>query len=183
MDGTEARRLTALSDADEAESSPYFSPDGRWIYYVFWQEGVGSIRKIPNSGGESIAVSQTDKNIYEPVASPDGKFLAHAVYNDEAVSPWQIGVMSLENPSEKERFFNFPAYRLRPCWTLDSKSLISIDNDTPGNLWQTNLESGERRQITNFTAEIPSRFDVSTDGRFFVFSRGNYFTDAVLIAR
>jgi Tol biopolymer transport system component len=90
--------------------------------------------------------------------------------------------MSLENPSGKERFFNFPAFRLRPRWTLDSQSLVSI-NFGGGNLWETNLESGERRQITNFITENLYRFDVSPDGRFYVFSRGNYFTDAVLIER
>lgn len=186
-DGTDARRLTTLSDGKESgESSPYFSPDGRWIYYVFWQNGKGSIRKISIDGGESVAVSQTDKTVYEPVPSPDGKFLAHAVYNDEAVatSPWQVAVMSNENPSEKERFFNFSAFRLRVRWLLDSNSVVSIDDQAGrNNLWQTNLTSGERQPITNFKTDKISRFDVSPDRRFYALTRGNYFYDAVLIER
>ena len=184
-DGSEMRQLTAPSDDKEnSEASPYFSPDGRWIYYVFYQAGKGSIRKISVNDGESIAVSRTDKNVYEPVASPDGKLLAHAVYNNEAASPWQVAVMSLENPSEKERFFNFPAERLRVRWSSDSQSVVSVDDQLGSyNLQQTNLISGERKQITNFTADKLYRFDVSPDGRFYVFSRGNYFYDAVLIER
>lgn len=184
-DGTAARQLTAPDENKEnSEESPYFSPDGKWIYYVFYQAGKGSIRKIPIEGGESVAISQTDKNVFEPVASPDGKFLAHAVYNDEAKSPWQVAVMSLENPSEKERFFNFPAERLRVRWTSDSNSVVSIDDQLGSiNLWQTNLTSGERKQMTNFTTDKIYRFDVSPDGHFTVVSRGIYFYDAVLIER
>ncbi|MEJ7849277.1 MAG: winged helix-turn-helix domain-containing protein [Pyrinomonadaceae bacterium] len=185
LDGTDARRLTDLSDdREQVENSPYFSADGQWIYYVFLQHGKGSIRKIPSLGGESIATSQTIKGVSEPVLSPNGKLLAHGVYNDEAKSPLQVAVMSLENLSAKEKFFAFPAFRQRVRWTSDSESVVSIDFQTDVyNLWETNLASGERRQITNFTADEIYRFDVSTDGRFYVFSRGNYFHDAVLIER
>gem|GEM_PF-3350745 len=184
-DGTAARQLTAPDDNKEnSEDAPYFSPDGKWIYYVFYQAGKGSIRKISIEGGESVAVSRMNKNVYEPVASPDGKLLAHAVYNDEAASPWQIAVMSLENPSEKERFFNLPAFRQRVRWTIDSQWVVSVDDQLGGyNLRQTNLTSGEQRQITSFTTDRIYRFDVSPDERFYVFSRGNYFYDAILIER
>lgn len=183
VDGSNERRLTSDSvEKENSEESPYFSPDGKWIYYVFYRAGKGSIRKISIGGGESFPVSRTDKNVFEPVPSPDGKFLAHAIYNDESETPWEIGVMSLENPSAKERYYNFPAFRLRPRWTLDSKSLFSIDDASEGhNLWQTNLETGERRQITNFPAERIPRFDISPDGRFLVLSRGKQDRDAILI--
>jgi Tol biopolymer transport system component len=184
IDGSEARQLTAPDDNKEnSENSPYFSPDGKWIYYVLYQSGKGSIRKIPISGGDSADVSRTDKNVFEPVVSPDGKFLAHAVYNDESATPWQIGVKSLENPSEKEKFFDFNAFRQRVRWTSDARSLVWIDTQLGYNLWQTDPSSGERRQITNFANERIYRFDVSADQRFFALSFGNYYYDAVLIER
>ncbi len=57
------------------------------------------------------------------------------------------------------------------------------DRQDGGNLWQTNLASGERQPITNFTAERIFRFDLSPDRRFSVLARGDYFYDAVLIER
>ena len=186
LDGTEVRQLTGLSGENtETESSPSFSSDGKWIYYVSWDQGKGSIRKISMQGGEPVAVSRTDKNVYEPVPSPDGKFLAHAVYNDEAAgSPWQVAVTSLDDGNAPERYFNFSAFRLRVRWTLDSNSVVSIDDQSGRiNLWQTNLKSGERQPITNFTTEKIYRFDVSPDQRFYALARGNYFYDAVLIER
>lgn len=186
LDGTEVRQLTVPSGENtETESSPSFSSDGQWIYYVSWNQGKGSIRKISIHGGESVAVSGTYKNVYEPVPSPDGKFLAHAVFNDEAAaSPWQVAVTSLDDGNAPERYFNFSAFRLRVRWTLDSNLVLSIDDQSGRiNLWQTNLTSGERQPVTNFTTEKIYRFDVSPDRRFYVLSRGNYFTDAVLIDR
>ncbi len=184
-DGTGARQLTAPSkDMEITEDAPYFSSDGRWIYYVFQHSGKGSIRKISIDGGESVAVSQTDKSVFEPVPSPDGKFLAHAVYNDEAASPWQVAVQSLDDPTAPERFFDIPALRQRVRWSLDSQSIVLIDDQLGAiNLWQTNLATGERKQITDFKTEKIYRFDVSPDRRFYALARGNYFYDAVLIER
>ncbi|MBA3352449.1 MAG: PD40 domain-containing protein [Blastocatellia bacterium] len=184
-DGTSASQLTRTSDIQEdTENAPYFSPDGKWVYYVFYQAGKGSIRKISIDGGESIAVTQTDKNVFEPVPSPDGKFIAHAVYNNDAKIPWQIGVHSLVDAESPDRFFNLPSYRLRVRWSLDSSSVIGVDDRSfIHNLVKTNLTSGAQQQITHFTSEKIHRFDVSPDRRFYALARGNYFYDTVLIER
>ena len=185
LDGTEARQLTPPSDNKENEElNPYFSPDGKWIYYTFSQIGKGSIWKISIDSGKSVAVSRTSKSVWGPAVSPDGRFLAHAVYNDEAKSPWQVAVMTLEDPSGKERFFNFPAFRQRVRWTSDSQSLVAIDDSFDGgNLWSNNVTTDERKQITNFSADNPFHFDISRDERYYVVSRGNGFRDVVLIER
>ncbi|MEO6334663.1 MAG: hypothetical protein ABIO91_06720, partial [Pyrinomonadaceae bacterium] len=184
-DGTSASQLTQTSNIPEdTENAPYFSHDGKWVYYVFYQAGKGSIRKISIDGGESIAVTRTDKNVFEPVPSPDGKFLAHAVYNSDAKIPWQIGVHSLVDAESPDRFFNLASYRLRVRWSLDSSAVIGVDDRTLiHNLVKTNITSGEQQQITHFTSEKIHRFDVSPDRRFYALARGNYFYDAVLIER
>ncbi len=185
IDGSGGRQLTPASDRQEdTENSPYLSQDGEWIYYVFYQAGKGSIRKIPIEGGESIGVTQTDKNVFEPVPSPDGNFLAHAVYNNDSKIPWQIGVHSLVDEESPDRFFNLPSYRLRVRWSLDSSSVIGVDDRTyVHNLVKTNLTSGEQQQLTHFTSDKIHRFDVSPDRRYYALARGNYFYDAVLIER
>lgn len=185
-DGTAARRLTnSPEEMETTEDAPYFSADGKWIFYVFYQAGKGALRKIPVDGsGESAAVSETDKNVFEPVPSPDGKLLAHAVYNENAAAPWQIAVKSLEDKTAPEKFFDFPAFRLRVRWMADSKKVVAVDDKNGGyNLWETNLTNGERKPVTDFKGEKVYRFDVSPDRRFYVLSRGNYFYDAILIQR
>ena len=53
-DGSDARILSDSADKKEvSDDMPYFSADGQWIYYVFYEDGKGSIRKISVNGGES----------------------------------------------------------------------------------------------------------------------------------
>ncbi|WP_458309119.1 amidohydrolase family protein [Croceiramulus getboli] len=65
------QRLTTHTDF---EFEPAFSPDGKQIVYVTWNdEELGSIRKIPISGGASTLLT-SEKGIYRtPAYSGDGK--------------------------------------------------------------------------------------------------------------
>jgi TolB protein len=182
-DGSEPRQLTPISDDKQiGEFGPRFSPDGKWIYYALFRSSQSSVYKISIEGGEPIQVLRADKGTYEPSVSPNGKWLAFAVQDDKAKQPWFVGAVSLENGEEKS--FDFPAFRFRTRWMPDSESVVWIEQSFNGaNLWQTNLKTGARRQVTNFKAERIYHFDVSPDGRFFVVSRGNEFNDAVLIER
>lgn len=182
-DGSEARQLTPLSDDIRYEEhSPNFSPDGKWIYYTFYYDGHGSIRKIPLEGGDPVTISTSNKEEWAPEISADGKLLAFSVYDSNEKQSWRTGVRNFAN--NKETFLDFPGFRHHKRWSPDARFLISIEYSFyGGNLWQTNIESSERRQITNFTTAQIDNFAVSPDGRFFALARGNGFLDAVLIER
>jgi Tol biopolymer transport system component len=182
-DGTEAHQVTAVSDEKElSENSPYFSEDGRWIYYVEQRPGQSAIRKISVDGGESQVVMSGDGGVDKPVPSPDGKLLAHAAYTSGATSPWQVAVDSLDGETTSKTFSDFPAFRSRVRWMLDSSSVVSVDDRTGGyNLWLTNLTNGSRQPVTNFKTDKIYRFDISPDRRSYVLARGDYFYDAVRI--
>lgn len=69
-DGT-PRRLT---DADDVEAWPAFSPDGRSVAYVSWDdEARGRVRVAPLSGGEGRAVFDRPGHYIDPSYSPDGR--------------------------------------------------------------------------------------------------------------
>jgi Tol biopolymer transport system component len=182
-DGSDPRQLTAPSeDKQIQEFAPHFSPDGGWIFYSAFRGTSSSIYKISADGGEPAELFKPDQDTWMPAVSPDGNILAFTLHDPQAKQPWQIGVRSLADG--KEKFFYTPAFRHISRWLPDSRSLVSIEQSfNGGNLWKTNIETGEREQITNFTAERLYHFDVSRDGRFFVVSRGNGFIDAVLIER
>jgi Tol biopolymer transport system component len=71
----EARRLT---DHDVGEFHPVWSPDGRWIAYVTWDDADGGhIMKVPATGGEPVRLSATPALYYNPTWSPDaGRIVA-----------------------------------------------------------------------------------------------------------
>ncbi len=65
------KRLTGSTDL---EFEPSFSPDGKELVYVSWNdENLGAIQKIPSSGGKSVQLTK-EKGIYRtPAFSPSGQ--------------------------------------------------------------------------------------------------------------
>jgi imidazolonepropionase-like amidohydrolase/Tol biopolymer transport system component len=67
-----------LTNGTDFESEPAFSPDGKTIAFVTWNDQEkGAIYKVPTAGGKSTKLT-TDKGIYRtPSFSPNGKSIAY----------------------------------------------------------------------------------------------------------
>ncbi|MEM1230012.1 MAG: amidohydrolase family protein [Pseudomonadota bacterium] len=58
------------------ELFPTLSPDGRWVYFVTWDDReFGSIRRVASRGGRSTVLSQTPGHYRELSVSPNGETL------------------------------------------------------------------------------------------------------------
>lgn len=56
---------------------PKYSPDGKWIAYVTWQDSIGgSMWKVPVNGGKPQRISKLPDQYQLPTWSPDGKYIA-----------------------------------------------------------------------------------------------------------
>ncbi len=68
-----------LTNGTDPESEPAFSPDGRTIVYVTWNDtAMGSICKLALVAGAKPQKLNTSKGIYRtPAFSPDGKMIAY----------------------------------------------------------------------------------------------------------
>ena len=74
-DGTPQR----LTDADEREYMPSFSPDGRSIAYATWTDtAYGHVKVIPASGGTTRTLSVHPGRYASPTWSNDGMKIAFA---------------------------------------------------------------------------------------------------------
>jgi len=70
----------ALVNSNRAETSPVFSPDGKWLAYLadadpkdFWY-GVNHVAIVPVGGGSPKALTDTlDRNVSSPKFSADGR--------------------------------------------------------------------------------------------------------------
>jgi len=61
-----------LTSGDSTEFQPAWSPDGRWIAYVSWNNEGGQLWKISASGGQPQQLSKSLAVYSNPVWSPDG---------------------------------------------------------------------------------------------------------------
>ncbi len=72
--GTNIRQFT---HGDAGESSPVFSPDGKWIAFVSSRGGASNnIFVISTTGGEASQLTHISTGAANPLWSPDGKFIA-----------------------------------------------------------------------------------------------------------
>ncbi len=162
---------------------PSFSPDGDRIAFTW----TG-----PNQDNQDIYVQQigvgaplrltTDPaNDYNPVWSPDGRWIAflrrspeHPDGSEVRLAPPPGGVeRKISEISVPQSYFLIPPYL---AWCPDSSCLIltdSLGQGQPEALFVLSLDTGEKRQLTR--PQAPALGDanpaISPDGRWLVFRR------------
>ncbi|HXQ27473.1 MAG TPA: S9 family peptidase [Candidatus Acidoferrales bacterium] len=72
-DGANARQFTY---GDAGESSPIFSPDGKWIAFISSRDGGDNLYIMPVNGGEARRLTKISTGVSDPLWSPDGKSIA-----------------------------------------------------------------------------------------------------------
>jgi dipeptidyl aminopeptidase/acylaminoacyl peptidase len=74
-DGKNPRQFT---NGEKGESSPVFSPDGKWIAFVSSRDGSDNLYLISASGGEARQLTKISTGVADPLWSPDGQWIAFA---------------------------------------------------------------------------------------------------------
>jgi dipeptidyl aminopeptidase/acylaminoacyl peptidase len=74
-DGKNLRQFTYDGNG---ESSPVFSPDGKWIVFVSARDGDPNLFLISTQGGEARPLTKISTGVSGPLWSPDGKWIAFA---------------------------------------------------------------------------------------------------------
>jgi eukaryotic-like serine/threonine-protein kinase len=166
IDGNNAQRLTN----NESSSHPDLSPDGKWVVYADLGTGRG-IFKVPIDGGDSVRLSSEAFDPGAPAVSPDGRRIAYYYRNMEATPKQGVAVMAFEGGPPVRRFDMLPRTSFR--WAADGQSLLYANNEgAAGNIWSQPISGEPPKQITHFTSEFISSFDLSRDGKQLVIDRG-----------
>ena len=71
-DGKNARQFTF---GEKGESSPAFSPDGKWVVFISAREGDDNLYVISASGGEARRLTNISTGVSGPLWSPDAKWI------------------------------------------------------------------------------------------------------------
>jgi serine/threonine protein kinase len=172
--GSNPMQLTSSGNAQMSD----ISPDGKWAFYV-----SSGIKKVPIVGGEPVAFPSEHSTEYPSVA-PDGKLIAYYYREKQpgakfkiAVSPSSGGqpVWTFDPPRE-----NFWTPDIR--WTPDGKALLyEADHNGVSNIWLKSLNSEPPKRLTDFRSEAILSFDLSSDGKHLICTRGGWTFDLVLV--
>ena len=155
---------------------PNWSPNGERIAFWFVADGkLGGIATVPATGGEPVVVASDEASDWNPVWSPDGKYLYFASDRSGSMSFWRVAIdektgaaqgaaESVQTPSKYCRHITF---------SRDGKTLGYIRYESQSNLQsipfdpKTLKTTGEVTWITRGDKEIGNP-DLAPHGEAFV---------------
>ena len=134
--------LVRLTDGREIESRLVFAPDGEAIYF----QRSGAVWRIGTLGGQAQTVVP---GAIRPSPSPDGQRLAYYVRTGNGFS-LVVGTIA---GSATTTLVNNVSVAAMPSWSPDGQFLAFTRAGlfAPSNLFVVEVDTGEIRQVTNFT--------------------------------
>ncbi len=156
---------------------PSWSPNGKRIAYWFMPAGLGrrDIATISADGGEPVVIEMDSVTNWNPVWSPDGKFLYFVSDKSGNMNFWRVRIdeetgkvlsepEAVVTPSKFSRHLNF---------SHDGKRMIYVSTDNKSNIQAVEFDSkngktiGTPYWVTTGDREI-TRAELSPDGTKFL---------------
>lgn len=158
----------------------FVSPDGQWVYYESGHRHT--LWKVSTETGEEIQVSE--HKIYHPAFSPNGNFVAFFSRNNEKEKKTRIAVMQIadKNIVKVLDFADAQSLPVRIAWRDDNRTLNYVTWSEQGNtLWEQSLDDTQPRYVADLGDKEVEYYSLAPDGDSYIFTRGEWLHDAILI--
>jgi Tol biopolymer transport system component len=151
-------------ESKRTESSPTFSPDGRWLLFSSDRTGVSQIYRS-NSDANSVTrlTNLVGLTVGSPAWSPDSQKIAFDARVDANPDIW---VMNFDG-SGPQRLTSEPSEDVTPAWTPDGTAVVFCSDRTGHQeLWRVPAGGGPAVQFTRGGGFAPR---VSDDKKHFYY--------------
>lgn len=164
FEGTDSRPLTT---GNESDSSPRWSPDGKRLLYASGTDGSAQIYVRWIDSGQTARVTSVPKAPNGMVWSPDGKWIAFAMFVPEETKPFA------ELPSKPEGAeWGKPAKVIRKLlYRADGEGYLE---DGFSQIFVVPAEGGTPRQLTRGPFNHESPVSWTPDGAALVFTSNRH---------
>lgn len=158
-----------LLESPQPLMSPDWSPDGKRLAYVSFEDKSSTIFVQDIGTGERRRVAANKGINSAPAWSPDGSRLAMTLSKDGNA---EIYIMDV-NSGELQRITNNNAIDTEPSWSPDGRKLV-FTSDRGGNpqIYQIEIKDGKRPERLTFQRSYNTRPRYSSDGNSIVMVTG-----------
>ena len=155
--GTATRITDVFNDARQ----PSWSPDGKWIAFQGFRDGVYHVWVVASDGGAQRALTSGPNDDREPVWSHDGTRVAFSSDRGDGGN-YNVWVLDTRN-GELTQVSKEPGDHFMPSWSPGDTALAFISTRGGAqNVWTVGLASGAEHKLTD--AKLPVRADAPSWG-------------------
>lgn len=167
LEGGEPKRLT---DSDDFEYHPAWSPDGKTIVYTTWNDVAGGrVRTVSAGGGRSRVVVERPGHYVEPAFSSDGKRIVYRRVGGDFYRGSRFtldtGVWIVDAKGGEPRLVTESGSR--PRFTDGDQRLLLMEFGDTKTLYSVDLLGGDRRDLV--TSDRARELELSPDGEWIAF--------------
>ena len=173
-----ADEMVQLTVSDQRQSSPAWSPDGKWIAYQSDYDGdeLWDIFLVSPKTGKVVNVTST-REIAEmdPTWSPDGRYLAYEV-KPKTSAAYEIDIYDTLMHEVRHITTGTPQDKgnSNPIWSKDGKYIVYTQEQAKGtdsNVFIAEVATGTSTLLTPHEGEQRySNDDISPDGKRILFT-------------
>ena len=165
VNGGVLRRMTTNPAEDKW---PYWSHDGKWIYFASTRTGREEIWKMPSDGGEAVQITRNSGDT--PEESPDGRFLYFMKGWPEALSVWRASVDGNQEAKVLDSVHS------EGQWSVGKDGIYFFR--TPDKMGHSDIcfsefASGQIRKVLTIQLPVNNHIAVSPDGRTILYPQSD----------
>jgi Tol biopolymer transport system component len=146
-------------------SNPYWSHDGKWIYFRGY-EGTGrQLYRCPAGGGDATLLAAS-QDVRLPIESSDGKWL-YFLSSDS-----NITMLALDRlDATPQQVPQMPKITQDAKWTLMPNGIYFSPLDAPRSICFYDFASRQTRVIFRADKDLEEGMSISPDGRYMLYSQ------------
>jgi len=156
-----------LKTSARESNRPFWSHDGKWIYFLGY-EGVGhQLYRCPSGGGAASFLAKP-ANTVTAIESSDGKVLYYPWRLDDA----DVMMLALDRPgAAPQEVPGLPKVFSEAQWTLVTNGIYFTPQDNPRSIYFFDFATRQARQIFKADTDLSEGMSVSPDGHYMLYSQ------------
>jgi Tol biopolymer transport system component/DNA-binding winged helix-turn-helix (wHTH) protein len=145
---------------------PYWSHDGKWIYFRSFEALGHKIYRCPASGGAATLIASA-LDATTPQESFDGK----ALYFMPRPAPSELRMVSLDGTRQDSAVAGLPPLADDALWAVLKDGIYFVPQSAPRTVAYFNFATKQVRDVFKLEKDFDEGLSVSPDGRYILFSQ------------